>query len=113
MSTLMNWSKKDLVNHCMALEHNNNVLHVTIDTQTKIGLDKVSKLDIHPTEAVIYTYDQMHNALADVNFTYQMLKNVFPNNKIVCIPNTSNLQGCSKAVLENYISMMGEIIKEL
>ena len=31
--TLMRWSKRELVEHIMVLEHNNNVLHETIHQQ--------------------------------------------------------------------------------
>lgn len=34
-STLMNKSKIELANYIMTLEHNNNVLHDTIDTQAE------------------------------------------------------------------------------
>lgn len=32
-SVLMNWTKKRLVEQIMCLEHNNNVLHDTVNTQ--------------------------------------------------------------------------------
>lgn len=32
-SVLMNWTKKRLVEHIMCLEHNNNVLQDTVNTQ--------------------------------------------------------------------------------
>lgn len=33
--TLMNWKKEKLVDWVLALEHNNNVLHDTVDTQAE------------------------------------------------------------------------------
>ena len=33
--TLMNKTKKELVEHIMCLEHNNNVLHETLEQQAK------------------------------------------------------------------------------
>jgi len=33
--TLMGWTKKELADRIMVLEHNNNVLHETIDQQAK------------------------------------------------------------------------------
>lgn len=34
-SALMRWSKADLVEHCLCLEHNLNVLHETFEQQYK------------------------------------------------------------------------------
>ena len=34
--TLMGWSKNDLAEHCMCLEHNNNVLSENSDRQYEI-----------------------------------------------------------------------------
>ena len=36
-STLMRWSKRDLVEQIMVLEHNNNVLHETIHQQSGLN----------------------------------------------------------------------------
>ncbi len=34
-TTLMQWTKEQLIEHIMCLEHNNNVLHDTIDQQAQ------------------------------------------------------------------------------
>lgn len=43
----------------------------------------------------------------------EYLKNAFPNNKVVAIPDRTSLESCSKDVLENIISIISEIIEEL
>ena len=42
-----------------------------------------------------------------------LLKEQFPNNEIIALPDTTSLDSCSKDVLENIISMISEVIEKL
>ncbi len=74
---------------------------------------KVEKLNPHPTEALTLFYDIENMTCEQVFDNVEYLKNKFPNNKVVAIPDKTSLESCSKDVLENIISMISEIIEEL
>lgn len=78
------------------------------------GEDIVLKvIDLHPTEALVINYSSNKLSLKEVVNTFDMVKELFPNNKVVCLPDSMSIESCSKDVLENYISMLSEIIEEL
>lgn len=75
--------------------------------------NKVEILKPHPTEAITLFYDMENMTYEQVFDNVEYLKNKFPNNKVIAIPDKTSLESCSKDVLENYISMIAEIIEEL
>ncbi len=52
-------------------------------------------------------------SLKNVQNIFDSVKNSFPENKVIAIPNKVSLESCSKDVLENIISMISEIIEKL
>lgn len=89
---------------------------VAIEQLNELGLglgQKVETLNLHPTEAVVvyFNFDNIH--LDELNAFYEMLQDKFPNNAVVVCPDKISLQSWSKDVLENYISMIQEIIDGL
>ena len=43
----------------------------------------------------------------------EILRNKFPDNKVIALPDIASLESCSKDVLENIISMITVIIEKL
>lgn len=79
-----------------------------------LGLgQKVETLDLHPTEAVVvyFNFNDIH--LDKLNAFYEMLQDKFPNNTIAACPDKISLQSWSKDMLEDYMSMIQDIIDEL
>lgn len=74
---------------------------------------KVEKLNPHPTETITLFYDIENLTCEQVFDNVEYLKNKFPNNKVIAIPDKTSLKSCSKGVLKNIISMISEIIEEL
>lgn len=76
-------------------------------------ITKIEKLDPHPTEAIVVGFNFNDVPLDDMKHWFKILKDKFPDNTVVAIPDYISLQSCSKDVLENIISMIAEIIEEL
>lgn len=75
--------------------------------------ENIDKLDIHPTEAIVVRFNPNEIYLDEVEEWCYIIHSKFPNNALIAIPDAINLESCSKDVLENYISMIAEIIEEL
>ena len=76
-------------------------------------ITRIEKLEPHPTEAIVIGFN-FNDIKVDVmeNLFYN-IESKFPDNMVVAIPDYISLQSCSKDVLENYISMIAEIIEKL
>lgn len=74
---------------------------------------RIEKLEPHPTEAIVIGFNFNDCDLYDMQNIFEYVKNQFPNNTIIAIPDKISLESCSKDVLENIISMISEIIDEL
>ena len=76
-------------------------------------ITRIEKLKPHPTEAIVIGFNFDDIDLDYMSALFNNIKSQFPNNTIVAIPDYVSLESCSKDVLENYISMISEIIEEL
>lgn len=74
---------------------------------------KIEKLKPHPTEAIVVGFNFNDTDAYTMKDVFDHIKSQFPNNTVVAIPDYVSLESCSKDVLENYISMISEIIEEL
>lgn len=74
---------------------------------------KLETIEPHPTEAIVLYFNFNDIKLDKLNVLYEIVQNKFPNNAVICVPDKVSLESWSKDVLENYISMISEIIEEL
>lgn len=74
---------------------------------------KIEKLKPHPTEAIVVGFNFNNTDACTMKDVFDHIISQFPNNAVVAIPDYVSLESCSKDVLENYISMISEIIEEL
>jgi hypothetical protein len=76
-------------------------------------ITKIETIEPHPTEAIVVSFNFNDISLENMQNLFNTIKSMFPNNTVIAIPDYISLQNCSKDVLENIISMITEIIKEL
>ena len=76
-------------------------------------ITKIEKLRPHPTEAVTLFYNFDTIDVENVATIVDLLKEKFPENTIIALPDKVSLESCSKDVLENIISMIAEIVEQL
>lgn len=76
-------------------------------------ITRIEKLKPHPTEAVTLFYNFDTIDIATVVTVVDLLKEKFPENTVIALPDKVSLESCSKDVLENIISMITMIIEEL
>ena len=80
----------------------------------KNGLNsKIKTIDLHPTEAIVLSFNSGDYSKSTMQDIFESVKNEFPKNTIIAIPDKISLENCSKDVLENIISMISVIIEEL
>lgn len=78
------------------------------------GLEaQIEKLNPHPTEAITLCFNFDDIKLDELKYIFDDIKDRFPVNAVVAIPDKVSLESCSKDILENYISMIAEIIEGL
>lgn len=77
----------------------------------EVLITKIEKIKPNPTEVITLFYDNQLSKPAELKNVMEILKNKFPNNKIIALPNSMNLETCSKDVLENIISLITEAIE--
>lgn len=76
-------------------------------------ISDIQKLSPHPTEAITLFYNMENTTPEEIKNIFDCVKNNFPKNKVIAIPNKTSLESCSKDVLKNIISMISEIIEKL
>lgn len=76
-------------------------------------ITRIKKLEPHPTEAIVLYFNFDDIRLDELNALYEIAQKKFPNNAVICVPDKVSLESWSKDVLENYISMITEIIEGL
>lgn len=76
-------------------------------------ITRVEKISPHPTEVITLFYDMRNLNLNQMSNIFEMLRNEFPNNKVIALPDNTSLESCSKDILENIISMITVIIEQL
>lgn len=76
-------------------------------------ITKIEKLEPHPTEAIVVGFNFNDVNVENAECIFDEIKDKFPNNTVVAIPDFISLKSCSKDVLENIISAIAEIIEEL
>ena len=76
-------------------------------------LTKLETIEPHPTEAIVLYFNFDDIKLDELNVFYEITQKKFPNNAVICVPDKVSLESWSKDILENYISIVSEIIEEL
>ena len=81
--------------------------------ETLTIIEDIKMLHSHPTEAIVLFYNMDNLTHEELENVFKMVKYNFEDNKVIALPDKTSLESCSKDVLENYISMISEIIEEL
>lgn len=79
------------------------------------GIKDLKIIKPYPTE-VITLFFNMENPTFEINQVINildLLKEQFPSNEVIALPDTTSLKSCSKDVLENIISIISEVIEKL
>lgn len=79
------------------------------------GIKDLKIIKPYPTE-VITLFFNMENPTFEINQVINildLLKEQFPSNEVIVLPDTTSLESCSKDVLENIISIISEVIEKL
>lgn len=74
---------------------------------------KIEILSSHPTEAITLFFNMEKTTFEQIKNIIDLLKEKFPDSKVIALPDTTSLESCSKDVLENIISMISEVIEKL
>ena len=76
-------------------------------------ITKLETIEPHPTEAIVLYFNFDNIQSEEMQVLHEITKKKFPDNTVVCVPDKVSLESWSKDVLENYMSMISEIIEEL
>lgn len=74
---------------------------------------KIETIEPHPREAIVIYFNFDEVDVYEMQYIHKEVENKFPNNTIVCVPDKVSLEMWSKDELENYMSLISEIIEEL
>lgn len=80
---------------------------------TKYLENKIKTIKPHKTEAIVWFFKKESLSAKEMKLIYDNIKNNFPDNSVLALPDSTSLESCSKDVLENYISLISEIIEKL
>ena len=69
-------------------------------------------VDPRPREAIVLEFNSDKLTTNEVAYIAKRVREYFPNNKVLALPNSVSIYSLGKDVLENYISMVSEIIDE-
>ena len=68
---------------------------------------------IDPCEAIVLYYNFEKIDLYELQKMCGEIEHKFPNNTVVCVPDRISLEAWSKDELENYMSLISEVIDNL
>ena len=74
---------------------------------------QVELLKPHPTEAIVLRFNFDDFNVDEAKDLLNHVKSVSPDNTVIAIPAYASLQSCSRAALENIISMISQMIDGL
>lgn len=69
-------------------------------------------INSRPREAIVLEFNSDKLTMNEVAYIAKKVREYFPSNKVLALPNSVSLYSLGKDVLENYISMVSEIIDE-
>ena len=72
----------------------------------------IKTLNPNSKEAIVIEFSTDKLTLHEASCISQYIREVFPDNRVIAIPD-ADLHSCGKDVLENYISMISEVIDQL
>ena len=76
-------------------------------------ITRIEKISPHPTEVITLFYDMKKLPLGKMSNILEILRNKFPDNKVIALPDNTSLESCSKDILENIISMITVVIEQV
>lgn len=74
---------------------------------------KLETIEPHPREAIVIYFNFDEIGIDELQNIFKEVESKFPKNTIVCVPDKISLEMWSKDELENYISMISEIIEDM
>lgn len=74
---------------------------------------KIEQLSLCPKEVVTLFFDTNRNTYEEIESIFDLVKEKFPDNGVIALPNTTSLDSCSKKDLENIISMISKVMEKL
>lgn len=83
------------------------------EEQVKEIISKIETINPHPKEAIVLYCDINKISSNTLQRLGEALKPIFPDNKIIILPETTQLESLSKDILENIISHISEVIDEI
>lgn len=76
-------------------------------------IEDIKMMRTHPTEAIVLFYNMNNSTYEEIENVFKIVKFNFTDNNVIVLPDKTSLESCSKDILENYISMLSEIIEKL
>lgn len=75
--------------------------------------DMVKSVAPNSTDVIVWQYDKYELCRAEAWEVFKVVKEAFPNNKAIGIPDDSSIKVCNKAELEQIINNIQELLKTL
>lgn len=75
--------------------------------------DMVKAITPNPTDIVVWTFNRYSMTCQERANIFQSIKEVFPNNKIIAIPDESSIKTCNQAELEQIADNIQKILKSM
>lgn len=71
-----------------------------------------SLLRIEDNDNIVLRYDREYIRKDEINKIFHCVKEMFPNNKILAIPNSANIQNMENAEIIDIINMLKKMLEE-
>lgn len=71
-----------------------------------------SLLRIEDNDNIVLRYDREYIRKDEINKIFHCVKEMFPNNKILAIPNSANIQNLENAEIIDIINMLKKMLEE-
>jgi hypothetical protein len=75
-------------------------------------IKSIERISPKPTDTIVLRFNEKAT-IEEMDFWYKHVQDKFPNNTIVALPDSVNLEVCGKEVWEDYIRTIYETVKAM
>lgn len=75
-----------------------------------LQVDMVKSINPAPTDVIVWEYDMENMSCEFAYKVFRVVREAFPNNKTIGIPNKDSIKVCNKMELEEIVSNIQELL---
>lgn len=76
-----------------------------------VAIKNIETINPKPTDTIVIRFKNI--PLDELALWHKQMQNIFPDNKVIALPDNMHLEVCSRELWDDYIQMVNEYINNL